>query len=207
MFIIRFVIKKVPTLILKFGKMISLFNFFSKYNALSKEAENAISEIAKEMTIKKNALLQPIGHTCKTIYFIKKGVARIYYFKDGIDITESFSFENNIIARVESLFTGNPSRKAIQILEDSELIAINSTQLFKLYDKYPEIERLFRLIFESAYVNTVDRIEGIQFHSAEERYKALMIEAPDVIKRIPLKYIASYLGITQVSLSRIRGIK
>jgi CRP-like cAMP-binding protein len=187
--------------------MTALFNFFKKYNPLSKEAEKAIAEISKVITIKKNTDLQPIGHTCKTIYFINKGVARIYYFKDGTDITESFAFENDIIARVESLFTGKPSRKAIQILEDSELVAINSTLLFKLYDKFPEIERLFRLIFESAYVATVDRIEGIQFHSAEERYNALMKEAPDVLKRVPLKYIASYLGITQVSLSRIRGIK
>lgn len=185
----------------------SLFQFFNTYNQLSKEAENAIAEISKVITVKKNTALQPIGHTCKTIYFINKGIARIYYFKDGIDITESFAFENNIIARVESLFTGKPSRKAIQILEDSEVIAINATLLFKLYDNYPEIERLFRLIFEAAYVGTVDRIEGIQFHSAEERYNALIKEAPDVLKRVPLKYIASYLGITQVSLSRIRGIK
>ena len=187
--------------------MTSLFNFFKKYNSLSKEAEKAIEGICKTVTIKKNTDLQPIGHTCKTIYFINKGVARIYYFKDGMDITESFSFENNIIARVESLFTGKPSRKAIQILEDSEVVAINSTQLFKLYDKFPEIERLFRLIFESAYVGIVDRIEGIQFHSAEERYNSLIKEAPDVLKRVQLKHIASYLGITQVSLSRIRGIK
>lgn len=188
-------------------KMTSLFAFFKNYNALSKEAEKAIAGITKIISIKKNTDLQPIGHTCKTIYFIKKGVARIYYYKDGVDITESFAFENNIIARVESLFTGNPSRKAIQILEDAEIIAINSTQLFKLYDKYPEIERLFRLIFEAAYVGTVDRIEGIQFHSAEERYNALIKEAPNVLKRVPLKYISSYLGITQVSLSRIRGIR
>jgi len=187
--------------------MDSLFNFFRKYNRLSKEAENAIAEISKVIVIEKNSDLQPVGHTCKTIYFINKGVARIYYFKDGNDITESFAFENNIIARVESLFTGKPSRKAIQILEDAEIVAINSTQLFKLYDKFPEIERLFRLIFESAYVGTVDRIEGMQFHSAEERYNALMKEAPNVLKRVPLKYIASYLGITQVSLSRIRSIK
>ncbi len=187
--------------------MTFLFNFLKKYNSLSQEAEKAIEEICKTVIIKKNTDLQPIGHTCKTIYFINKGVARIYYFKDGTDITESFAFENNIIARVESLFTGKPSRKAIQVLEDSELVAINSTALFKLYDKFPEIERLFRLIFESAYVGTVERIEGIQFHSAEERYNALMKEAPDVLKRVPLKYIASYLGITQVSLSRIRGIK
>ncbi len=185
--------------------MTSLFQFFQKYNTLSKEAENAIAEISEIIFVKKNKDLQPIGHTCKTIYFIKKGVARIYYFKDGIDITESFFFENSLIARVESLFTGKPSRKAIQVLEDAEIIAINANGLFKLYDTFPEIERLFRKIFEAAYVDTVNRIEGIQFHSAEERYKALLDEDPNVIQRIPLKYVASYLGITQVSLSRIRG--
>jgi len=187
--------------------VISLFKYLKKFNPLSKEAEKAIEGICQVITVKKNTDLQPMGHTCKTIYFINKGVARIYYFKDGVDITESFAFENNIIARIESLFTGKPSRKAIQILEDSEIVAINSTQLFKLYDTFPEIERLFRLIFESAYVDTVNRIEGIQFHTAEERYKALIKDAPDVLKRVPLKYIASYLGITQVSLSRIRGLK
>lgn len=184
-----------------------LFQFFKKYNPLSKDGEKAIAAICSINTFKKNTDLQPIGHTCKTIYFINKGIARIYYFKDGIDVTENFYFENSIIARVESLFTGKPSRKAIQILEDAEIVGINSTKLFKLYDSYPEIERLFRKIFEAAYVETVHRIEGIQFHTAEERYKALLQEAPDVLMRIPLKYVASYLGITQVSLSRIRGLK
>ena len=187
--------------------MTTLFQYFKKFNPLSKEAENAIAEICSIVTVKKNKDLQPIGHTCKTIYFINKGVARIYYFKDGIDITESFSFENNIIARVESLFTGKPSRKAIQVLEDVEVVAINANQLFKLYDTFPGIERLFRKIFETAYVETVNRIEGMQFHSAEERYNALLNEAPNVLMRVPLKYVASYLGITQVSLSRIRGLR
>ena len=185
--------------------MQALFQYFRKFNHLSKEGENALAEISSLVTIKKNRDLQPIGHTCKTIYFINKGVARIYYFKDGIDITESFSFENNIIARVESLFTGKPSRKAIQILEDAEVVAINANKLFKLYDTFPELERLFRKIFETAYVETVNRIEGIQFHSAEERYNALLNESPNVLMKVPLKYVASYLGITQVSLSRIRG--
>ena len=182
-----------------------LLQYFKKFNLLSKEAEKAIVEISSIVFIKKNKDLQPIGHTCKTIYFIKKGVARIYYFKDGIDITERFFFENSIIARVESLFTGKPSRKAIQILEDAEIIAINANQLFRLYDTFPEIERLFRKIFETAYVETINRIEGIQFHSAEERYNALLSEDSNVLMRVPLKYVASYLGITQVSLSRIRG--
>ena len=186
-------------------KMEQLFQYFKKFNPLSKEAEEAIGEICSVITIKKNKDLQSIGHTCKTIYFIKRGVARIYYLHDGIDITENFFFENNIIARVESLLTGKPSRKAIQILEDADIVSINANALFELYNRFHEIERLFRKIFEAAYVDTVNRIEGMQFHAAEERYKALLHEAPDVLKRVPLKYVASYLGITQVSLSRIRG--
>ena len=178
---------------------LTLSIFFKLQSTFKKSRASSI------VTIKKNTDLQPIGHTCKTIYFIKKGVARIYYFKDGIDITERFFFENSIIARVESLFIGKPSRKAIQILEDAEIIAINANQLFKLYDTFPEIERSFRKIFEAAYVDTVNRIEGMQFHSAEERYSALLNQAPNVLRRVPLKYVASYLGITQVSLSRVRG--
>jgi CRP-like cAMP-binding protein len=185
--------------------MQQLFGFFKRFSPISAEAKKAIEAIGTVVHIKKNKDLQRIGDTCKTVYFINKGLARIYYFKDGIDVTDSFSFENNIIVRVESLFTGKPSRKAIQILEDAEIIAVDANKLFKLYDTFPEIERLFRKIFEASHVETVNRIEGIQFHTAEERYKALIEEAPDVIKRVPLKYIASYLGITQVSLSRIRG--
>lgn len=185
--------------------MFALFQYFKKINQLSNEAEEAIVGLSNIINIKKNKDLQSIGHTCKTIYFVNKGVARIYYYKDGIDITEGFYFENDIIARVESLFKGKPSLKAIQILEDAEMVAIDANALFKLYDKFPEIERLFRKIFEAKYVDTVNRIEGIQFHTAEERYKALLNEGNDVLKKVPLKYVASYLGITQVSLSRIRA--
>jgi CRP-like cAMP-binding protein len=185
--------------------MNQLFNYFTRFHVLTFEAKKAIEEITKEIQVQKGKDLQATGHTCKTIYFIKKGIARIYYFKDGIDITDSFAVENNMIARVESLFTGMPSRKAIQVLEDAEILAIDATSLFKLYDVYPEIERLFRKIFEASHVETVNRIEGIQFHTAEERYKSLLEEAPTIIQRVPLKYIASFLGITQVSLSRIRA--
>ncbi len=185
--------------------MDELFSFFTQFQILSEEAKEAFKKICVVANLKKNEELQPIGHTCRTIYFIKKGIARIYYYKEGIDITESFSFENSIIARVESLFTEKPSRKAIQIVEDAEIIAINATQLFKLYDTHPQIERLFRKIFEKSYVETVNRIESLQFHTAEERYLALLQESPDVLRRIPLKHIASYLGITQVTLSRIRA--
>lgn len=182
-----------------------LLAYLKKFEQLSPEAENALKEICSEISISKNKDLQPIGHTCRTIYFINKGIARIYYLKDGVDITESFSQENKLIARAESLFSGKPSKKAIQILEDASITAINAVQLFTLYDQFHDIERTFRKIFEAAYVDMVSRLESIQFHTAEERYLQLIEETPDIIKRVPLKYISSYLGITQVSLSRIRS--
>jgi CRP-like cAMP-binding protein len=182
-----------------------LFQWFKGFNPLSEEAIATLEELCSLTPIAKGKDLQPIGFTCRTIYFVNKGIARIYYYKDGIDVTESFALENEVIVRVESLFTGRPSRKGIQALEDTEFVAIDAGKLFKLYDLYPEIERLFRKIFEASHVDTVNRMESIQFHAAEERYKNLLHEAPDIIRRVPLKYIASYLGITQVSLSRIRA--
>ncbi len=185
--------------------MTPLLHFFDQYNPLTDAAKTAIQAICTTQTIKKGHDLQPIGHTCRTIYFIQKGMARIYYYKDDVDITESFAFENQIIARVESLFSGKASRKGIQMLETSEVIAINATQLFRLYDTFPDIERLFRKIFEAGYVETVNRIESLQFHSAEERYRDLLQTSPNILQRVPLKHIAAYLGITPVSLSRIRA--
>lgn len=183
----------------------SLLEFFNRYNKISAEAYEAIAGISELLSIKKNRDLQSIGHTCRTIYFISKGAARIYYYKDGTDITEHFAFENSISVRVESLFTNKPSRKAIEIIEDAEVVAIDAIGLFKLYDVYPEIERLFRKIFEEGYVETVNRLESIQFHSAKDRYNALLTEHPNILQRVPLKHIASYLGVTQVTLSRIRA--
>lgn len=185
----------------------NLISFFRGINPISRESENALTEIASQVKIKKNLDLQPIGVTCRTIYFVQSGLARIYYYKDGNEITEYFAFENDIIVRAESLYTGKPSKKAIQAVEETIFIGIPSAQLFELYDSFPDIERLFRKIIESAYVDTVNRIESIQFHTAEERYTQLISENPAMIQRIPLKHIASYLGITQVSLSRIRAIR
>jgi CRP-like cAMP-binding protein len=174
-------------------------------NRLNLQEAHALAEISEPVTVSRNEILQPIGHTCRTIYFINKGLGRIFYYLDDIEVTESFVFEHQIIARAESLFSGKPSRKGIQMLEDSELTGLSAHRLYLLYDTYPAIERLFRRIFEAAYVDTVNRVESLQFHTAETRYLDLLREMPDIVRRVPLKHIASYLGITPVTLSRIRA--
>lgn len=180
-------------------------NFLGKIQPLSQEAQGAIVSLCSLIRISKNQNLQEIGQKCRTIYFVKDGLARIFYLKDGTEVTEYFAFENDLIIRAESLFKNKPSTKAIQALEDTVFIGIPSEELFSLFDRFPDIERLFRKIIEQAYVATVNRMEAIQFHSAEERYAQLLAEKPNLIHRISLKHIASYLGITQVSLSRIRA--
>jgi CRP-like cAMP-binding protein len=188
--------------------MDALFQHFEQYQRnMSEAAQTAVRAMCSAHIVQKNRDLQPIGHTCRTIYFIQKGIARIYYFKGETDVTESFALENQVVARAESLFSGKPSRKGIQMLERSEVIAINATQLFRCYDDFPEVERLFRKIFEAAYVETIQRIESLQFHTAEERYRDLLAASPDLLQRVPLKFVASYLGITPVSLSRIRAMR
>lgn len=181
-----------------------LFNYLDKIYKISNDAKKALQPLISSVKYHKNDIVQEIGSRCKTIYIVKSGCARIFYYKDGNDITEHFAFENDIIVRAESLFTGQPTSKGIQTLEETEMIAINSSKLFKLYDEHHDIERLFRLLFEREYVNSIKRLESLQFNSAKERYLELS-KNKKLVQKIPLKHIASYLGITQVSLSRIRA--
>ena len=183
----------------------SLLAYFRAIQPISEEAAEALNSIAFEIKTPKNKHVQEIGQTCRTYYFVSSGLARIYYLKDGIDVTEYFAFENDMIIRAESLFTGKPSKKAIQAIEDTDLIGIPAAKLEALFDSHPEVERLFRKMMEMSYVAYVNRIESLQFHSADERYRQLLSDFPSLLERIPLKQIASYLGITQVSLSRIRA--
>lgn len=185
--------------------MKELIDYINVIYPLSQEDLKALLAICTELTFKKNTDVQPIGHTCRSIYFVKKGALRIYYRKGDQDITETLEFENAFVARVESLVTGLPSRKGIQAIEDSELISINADQLRLLYNTHIELERLVKTIFMNVFIATLNRIESIQFHSADVRYANFVKEHPDALKRVPLKFIASYLGITQVSLSRIRA--
>lgn len=181
-----------------------VFSFFDSVHKLSQPAREALQEIMRLKAYDRNELVQEIGSRCRTVYIVAEGCARIFYFKDGDDITEHFAFENELIVRAESLFTQKPTSKGIQAIDDTRIIGIDSEALFKLYDEHHDIERLFRILFEREYVNTVRRIESLQFKTAKERYLELLATT-DYVQKIPLKYIATYLGITQVSLSRIRA--
>ena len=116
-----------------------LFKHLDKIYKISSEAKKALEPLISITHYKKNDTVQEIGSHCKTVYIVKSGCARIFYFKDGNDITEHFAFDNDMIVRAESLFTGQPTSKGIQTLEETDMIAINSSKLFKLYDEHHDI--------------------------------------------------------------------
>jgi len=125
-----------------------MLRHFNAVSPLTTKAQQALEQISTEKTYQKNEVIQEIGSRCKTIYLVKDGCARIFYYKDGNDITEHFAFQNELIVRAESLFTGKPTSKGIQAIDHTNIICIDSDSLFKLYDQHHDIERLFRLLFE-----------------------------------------------------------
>lgn len=184
----------------------SILKHFAGFINLTEEELKVLENITLVGHIDKNTIIQKPGTTCKTIYFVSDGVARIFYWKEDQDITEHFAFNDNIIIRAESLFQNQPTPKGIHAITPVQLVSIEADALFSLFPAYPNIERLFHKIIVHEYLHANKRIESLQLQTAHERYHQLMKET-ELVQLIPLKYIASYLGITQVSLSRIRGQK
>jgi len=148
------------------------------------------------------------GKTCKKLFYIEKGLARSYYYNEkGKDVTVWFFSDNNIMVSVESFFQQKPSLYHMELLEDSTLYYISNQKLQQLFDKYHCIERFGRLLAIQLLTDVVEKLNAIQFQTAKERYNFLIKKYPDIAFRAPLGHIASYLGITQETLSRIRAGK
>lgn len=153
----------------------------------------------------KNTELLRIGQYAHSMYYIQKGLARAYYLHEGMEVTDYFAMEGQFIGAVPSLFTGQPSQKAIHLIEAAELYAFSSVDFEACCTAHHCVERVARRILAFGLVQEQTRIEAIRFHSAKQRYEDLERQYPGISNRSPLKFIASYLNTTQVSISRIRS--
>jgi CRP-like cAMP-binding protein len=172
-----------------------------EYPELSSDFQN----ILVPLSYPKNHLLHVENKVCRHSYIIEKGAARIYHFKEGKDITSHFAFEGEAITAIDSLLQRKRSKYNIELLEDSTLYSVSYEAMENLYQKSIIHERYGRLFLQQVYVELVERMEDIQFHTAQERYDNLLIKQPHILQRVALKHIASYLGITQETLSRVRA--
>lgn len=182
--------------------LIQVLQFISP---LSAEAADAIIHITTVKTYPKGHQLLQLWQVDRYFHFINKGAGRVYYLKDGIDITDYIAMDKQFIGGLESLFTKQPSHKAIELLEQTELYSFLYDDFERLCIRFHEIERLGRKMATFAFLEAQRRIESIRFLTAAERYRELEKKYPGISNRIALKHIASYLGTTPVSISRIRS--
>ena len=181
---------------------------FEKLKDISEsEISNLLTDfqsIMHKKSFSKNELIHEEGKICNHLFIIEKGVARSFYFKEGKDITAHFAVENGTITAIDSFIQRKKSRYNIELLENSDVILISHQDLHRLLQDKPQYEKIIRAFLEQIYIDLAERVEDLLFHSAKERYDKLIANTPDLLQRVNLKHIASFIGITQETLSRIR---
>lgn len=185
--------------------MEKLIRHIQSYHQIGAEAQSALEECFKQIILPQNEYLLAEGNTCRYLYFLESGAVRGYYNLEGKEITYWFGFENDFVASFHSFTTGQPAVENIQLLEGSILWAIDKESLTKLLNQYHEIERLVRIAYEKYYIRLEERFVNAQFKTATERYENLLEVNPHILERVPLGHVATYLGVSQETLSRIRS--
>jgi CRP-like cAMP-binding protein len=145
------------------------------------------------------------GTVCEHIGFITKGYMRSYYEINEVEVTKTVLPRHHIVTAHASFSMKRPSMEYIQAISDTDLLVIDHASMYSLYDKYHRWERLGRLIMEQVYGHTEGRVVAFLTLSAEDRYRKLLEDDPHIFKKVPLRYIASMIGITPETLSRIRN--
>jgi CRP/FNR family transcriptional regulator, anaerobic regulatory protein len=141
---------------------------------------------------------------CERLYFIEKGLVRAYFYHDGKEITDWFGAENKIIGPIMRHFPVKETQHRVELLEESIVWSVTFRQLEELYQQSHEIERLGRVIAILAVLHLQKKLDSVQLLSAKQRYEQFLQDFPTLIQRVSLSHIASYLGMNQVTLSRIR---
>ena len=174
---------------------------------LPKELLVAISQVARVETFSKGELLVKEGQIAHRLYFLEKGTARTFYYHNAKDITSWIYRENVPLTAWYSFLDQKPSFENVEILEETSAISFLKEDLEKLYTQYPKLERFGRKMVEQQLSFLDAFYKGYMFMSARERYDLLLSVFPDVTLRVNLGHIASLLGISQETLSRIRAKK
>jgi CRP-like cAMP-binding protein len=178
----------------------------SRFITLTPEEQQYFTSSLRVKRLKKKQYLLQEGDVARYDYFVNKGCLRTYTIDEkGQEHVVQFSIEDWWTGDMYSFLTQKPARYTIDALEDSELLCLERSALEELYIKVPKFERFFRLLLQNAFVSLQERIIASLSQPADERYCTFIIKYPNMEKRLPLKQIASYLGITPESLSRIRS--
>ena len=188
---------------------IQIKDFLNNYVKLNDDEFNALLSLLKEKKVKKSELFQEKGELSTCLAFVVKGVFRIYEVKNGLEKVTRLESEGAMLFDLNSLLNSQVSNENIQALEDSVVLTIEKEDLSNLYKKYHNWDKLGRRYFEHMYMLEQNKTRSILWEDATTRYESLRSKRSRIVDRVPQNYIASFLGITPQSLSRLRrqGIK
>jgi CRP-like cAMP-binding protein len=172
---------------------------------VSEEIKEVFISLLHEYKVKKGATFLHEGAICKHLYIVDSGLMRLYFYKDDIDITEYFAWEKQGFVSIESYLENKPSKIIVEALEDSVVYGIHKDELNAASEKYREIEMLYRNLLEMSLLISQRRMFSMLFETAKERYNNFMKVSPFLMNRVPTMYIASYLGMTRETLSRVKA--
>lgn len=178
---------------------------FAMMHPLSAETREDFASIIHPQTLPKNTMLLDFGKKATTLFFIKKGLARAYYNRDGEEVTYYFAIDGQFIGAVPSLFDDRPSHSAIQLIEHADIHYFSYKEFEDCCARHHDLERAARKLSSLVILRGLEDVETLRFYSAKERYQLVQKRHPGILNRCPLKYIASYIGTSQVSVSRIRA--
>jgi CRP-like cAMP-binding protein len=180
----------------------------SRHIQLTPEEVTYFTSIIKSRTVRKRQYLLQAGDVNRFEIFVNAGCLRSYEVDDkGQEHIVQFAPEDWWTGDMYSFLTGEPATKNIDALEDTEVLLIEKSHLEALYVQVPKFDRFYRLLLQRAYITLERRISENLTLSAEERYNRFIERYPNLEQRLTQRHIASYLGITPESLSRIRRMK
>ncbi len=180
-----------------------LFDFIARYMVLAEEEKQAITDLAIFKSFKKGTVLVKEGEYSIDNYFVLEGCIRSYYVIDGEEKTNAFYTESESFAPLCSV-NKQPSEYYVACVEDCLLAVANADMEAIIFEKFPRFETLCRILSEELLAKNQTSFDDFKNSTPEQRYLSLLKNRPDLIKRVPQHQIASYLGITRESLSRIR---
>lgn len=175
-----------------------------RIHKLPEDSKLALQNNISEITFPKGHILLKANKVESNVYFIKKGLVRAYVERDN-EVTFWFGKEGETVISMKSYVEEQPGYETIELLEDCELYELKIENLKKMFSEDVNIANWGRKFAENELIKTEERLISKQFKNASERYLDLIKDHPELIQRVQLGHIASYLGITQVSLSRIRA--
>ncbi|GAA3923835.1 cyclic nucleotide-binding domain-containing protein [Chitinophaga oryziterrae] len=185
--------------------MEQLINYLLQFGQLNQQQIDLIKSKAAIKTIKKDQYYHEAGKISRAVIFLTEGVMRVcYYNNKGDEITKYFFDENHFIADINSLNLAIPSVEYVQAVTDCQYIVLSKNVLEELSMTIIGWDAIVAKITAKGMIDKVNRISPMMAHDAKERYLSFLANFPALANRIPLSYLASYLGITQSSLSRIR---